>query len=457
MADADFISNPNDSEAMSALSSTRERSVDSPASALSQAERGAAAQVARRLLVELKAVLALLPKEHKTASSMARALGVDRNTCQRLVASLVGEEANESLLVRLPGVQGLRQFVEALRRTRSEPEALEQLAAATAAIDALQTLIDRVAGSQRRLRQRLEADVDFASDPRGPSDDANIRRSLFRSAAEVVGRWSDVMITMSIIRPHPGDPNLTETVRIQARIGQIWRASAVPLEIGTVTPEHLSLDAPSPRGKAAPQMQTLGDKPVRGDTPDSLITQFCSKPLPRVTAKSSGKQTIQVIDPAEPANAKPIDIVVGHRRSTPDRHPATLDPPVGEISTLMIYPARRLIADAFLHRDIARRCIPAVELHLGGFPSAGHGRARWSTRFPGGPRLELLGSGLAQAATPAYPRYAELCAHIFERIGWDPAQFIGYRCDVAYPIWQCAYCMLFDFTDEAARAEAAAE
>jgi hypothetical protein len=35
--------------------------------------------------------------------------------------------------------------------------------------------------------------------------------------------------------------------------------------------------------------------------------------------------------------------------------------------------------------------------------------------------------------------------HVFERVGWDPEQFVGYRCEVAYPVWQAAYCMLFDF------------
>jgi hypothetical protein len=418
-----------------------ELQADAPAPSLEPAERAAAAQVARRLAVELRAILTLLPKEERTASAMARALQVDRNTCQRLVASLAADEPNESLLVRLPGVQGLRQVIDAMGKRCREPAAGEQLAAAAAAIDALQVLIDRVAGSQRRLRHRLEADIDFGAESRGPGDDSHARRALFRAAAELVGRWSDVMTTMSIIRPHPSDPGLTETARIQGRIGHMWRASAVPLEIGASTPGVIALDPVN-----GTTMHTLHDRPARGDTPDSLLTDFCSRPLPRVTSRAHGKQSIQVIDPSEPASSRPIDIFVGHRRSTPDRHPATLDPPVGEISSLIVYPSRRLLADVFLHRDVARHCTPTTELHLGGFPAGASGhRARWSTRFPGGPRLDLLGAGLARTATPAYPRYTELTGHIFERLGWDPAHFIGYRIDVTYPIWQSAYCLLFDF------------
>ncbi len=427
--------------------SIRDSFPDAPAAALSADERAGAAQVARRLSVELRAIVSLLPVEHRGASAMSRALSVDRNTCQRLVASIATEEPNEGLLVRLPGVQGLRQVIQAILHRRPEPGAAEQLAAASAAIDAFETLIDRLAGSQRRLRQRLEADIDFGADPRGPGDDANTRRGLFRAATEVVGRWSDAIVFMCFIRPVPDDPELTETVRVQGRIGHIWRASAVPLEISAVTPDNLALDARPDSGRPdGASMRTLAARPARGDTPDSLLTTFCTHPLPRVTSRASGKQTIHVIDPAEPASARPLDIVIAHRRSTPDRHPATQDPPIGEVSSLIVYPARRMVSDVYLHRDIARRCSPSAELHLGGFTSGGPGRrARWSTRFPGDPPLTCLGSGLQRAATAAYERHAELTAHVFERVGWDPAQFTGYRCEVMYPVWQAAYCMLFDF------------
>jgi hypothetical protein len=415
---------------------------DAPAPPLDAAERAAATQVARRLAVELRGMITLLPKDDRTASAMSRALQVDRNTCQRLVASVASDDLNESLLVKLPGVQGLRQVIEAVGKRCREAAAGEQLAAAAAAVDALQVLIDRVAGSQRRLRHRLEADVDVSSTP--SADDSHARRSLFRAAAELVGRWSDVMTTMSIIRPHASDDGLTDTARVQGRIGHMWRASSVPLEIGATTPGIIALD-PVKTEDGAP-MQTLQSRPARGDTPDSLLTEFCSTPLPRVTSRAQGKHTIHVIDPSEPASTSPVDIFVGHRRSTPDRHPATIDPPVGEVSSLIVYPARRLLADVFLHRDIARRCSPSTELHLGGFPAGATGhRARWSTRFPGGPRLELLGAGLAGTKTSAYAKYTELTEHVFERLGWDPGHFIGYRIDVTYPVWQAAYCLLFDF------------
>jgi len=109
------------------------------------------------------------------------------------------------------------------------------------------------------------------------------------------------------------------------------------------------------------------------------------------------------------------------------------------------FPARRLVCDTWLHRDIARLCTPSLELHLYA-PALGAGPlGRWSTRFPGGPRLQLLGAGVGNAGTSAYARHAEMMGALFEALGWDAGEFVGFRCDVAYPVWRAAYMMIFDF------------
>ena len=60
--------------------------------------------------------------------------------------------------------------------------------------------------------------------------------------------------------------------------------------------------------------------------------------------------------------------------------------------------------------------------------------------------MQVLGAGLEHAGSDAYARHAEVAAEMFASVGWNAAEFVGYRCDVAYPIWRAAYCMLFDFT-----------
>ena len=37
------------------------------------------------------------------------------------------------------------------------------------------------------------------------------------------------------------------------------------------------------------------------------------------------------------------------------------------------------------------------------------------------------------------PRHAALTAHLFEQSGWNPHDFVGYRCDTTFPIWLAHY------------------
>lgn len=412
---------------------------DFAARQLSGDERAMADEVARRLRLELRGLVELLPENERGASAMARALEIDRNTCQRIVAATARGDADAQLLVQLPGVMGLRQFLDALARRFPGIEPEQAIAGGRAAVDRFEQLIDSVAGSQRKLRERLELDreMEGVQTPAAP-DDVAARRALFRAAVDVVGRWSEMRLTMRIIRPVPGDPLHTENIRMTGHIGHVSRPVAVPLEVYSATPENLV-------ERTGPAFQTLDASQKVGNTPGFLMTKFCTQPLPRVTSRATESRVIHAIDEAA-SRGEPSDIFVADRRAGVDKHPASQHPPIGEVSTIMNFPARRFIMDVYLHRDIARRCIPSMEVHLAS-PWAGSALlARWSTRLPGGPRLELLGPGIGNAGSDAYPRHAEVAREMFASVGWEPDEFVGYRVDVAYPVWRGAYCMMFDFT-----------
>lgn len=407
-------------------------------------ERTHADEVARRLRLELRGLVELLPEAERGASAMARSLEIDRNTCQRIVAATGRGEADASMLVQLPGIAGLRQFTDAMGKRITGTESAAAIAGVGAAVDKFEKVIDQLAGSQRKLRERLDidrlADGLDAAGP-GPSDNQAVRRSLFRAAVDVVGRWSDTRLSLRIIRPVPGDPMHTENIRLTGHVGHMARPASVPLEVYSSAPEQLVEND----GSAGPAFRSLDARQGVGDTPGFLLQKFCSQPLPRVTSRAAGARMVHAIDEMGiPGEAS--DIFVADRRAGRDKHPATQHPAIGEVSLIMNYPARRIVMDVFLHRDIARRCIPSLEVHLSPLPSGSMILSRWSTKIPGGPRLEVLGPGLSQVDSDAYPRHAEVISDLFASMGWDPAEFIGYRCDVAFPIWRAAYCMLFDFT-----------
>jgi len=403
---------------------------------LSAEDRSSADQLARRLQSELRDLLELLPEPHRRASALSRVLGVDRATCQRIVQAATRQEADAHTLVALPGVMGLRLFLEAMESKELGPLGVERLAGARAAVDRFDGLLDALHVSQRGLRGLLASPVDPGQeDGRSPGDDPAQRATLYRTAAGIVGRWSAADIHASIIRPSQADPSKTEWVRLRALVGHSWREPSMPLELGGTA----SLQDKD----QTPPFLTLDGRPASGASPGTLVSDFCTSPLPRVVTRVSGSRSVNVIDTE--GRSGPADIVTALRSGRADPHPSTLNPPLGEVWSLQNIPAARLVFDVFLHVELARRCMPSLETHLWMPDVSRHAAARWSTRLPGGPRLTLLGAGLGHIETPGFARYSGLVHEVLDRLGWAASEFVGYRCEVEYPLWRAGYCMLFDF------------
>jgi hypothetical protein len=407
--------------------------------ALAPEDLAEAEQVARRLHHELRGVIELLPEGQRGASAISRMLRVDRATCQRIVGVASRSIVGSDCLVQLPGIQGLRQFLKAMSARKGPRAHAEQIAAAGAAVDRFEELIEHLGGSQRRLRTRLGFSGGTETPVlEGGAENLAAREALFNAAAAITGRWTGVMLDTRFVRPVPGQPLLTEGLTIRAMLNHVARPDAVALEMGEAAPLTLATTS-------TPAFETLGAQPASGHMPGLLVPEFCSEPLPRITSRSGGRRVVNVIDTAELPEGRARDIVLAYRSARPDRHPATLRPPVGEMALLQSFPARRLIIDVFLHREIARRCLPSLQVHMSQ-PESGMDAARWSTQFPGGPRLEVLSAGPVAVSTPAYPRHADLVGHVLAQVGWSSEDFVGYRCDLMYPIWRALYVMIFDFT-----------
>lgn len=409
---------------------------------LSRAEKLQAEQVALRLRDELRALIDVLPPGDRGASALAKKLKLDRATCQRIVATLAEPTPDARTIVNFPGIEGLRIFVDAVaRRPKAAPSDKQVVESASHAVDSLEQLLEQLKVSQRGLRRLLDdhgvVPVDTARGEQDwlGQDDVAARATLFNAAAHVVGRWTDTLIGVSIIRPVPGSPKLTESVQLRAHLGHRSRRNSAPLEVGSRTQVPVADD---------PVYTTLDPQTQAGPW-GALVVPFCSRPLPRVTSRRVGNSVTHVVEAQDESSGGPFDVVIANRTRTPEPHPATLTPPVGEVSSIIRQPARRVLHDVFLHRDIARMCIASLETHLW-TPTEGRVMARWSTRIPGGPRMTLLGQGLSGASSPAWERYTELLKYGFEHAGgWDPDDYIGYRCELEFPLWRCSYHFLFDF------------
>lgn len=423
---------------------TRARALPGSSEVLSVEELAVADRVARRLHNDLRALFDALPSDARHASGMARALGIDRTTCQRAVFAASRGYAGPELLTRLPGVKGLRQLV-ASGRAALGAGSKDVFDALDASIRQFQSLITTLGGSQSRLIRRLEVSAlvreGDTGDSRGAAT-AGPRQRLFHAAAELTGRSSDCWVAVYLYNPSREVEGAVELIRANGLLGHRARADAVPLVFHSFATKPRESQATERRlGLVEPLVSSR-----RTNAPDSLLGEFSSDPHPFVSTAQPNEFCVQSIDETAGAGHGPIDLMFATR--TMIAHPAREQPPVEEAWALVNFPCRRLLFDVYMHRGLAGPRQPALDAHLWRPDFAQHVGSRWQTRFAEAPSLQFLPPGLRASASDAWARHSELTRFLFERSGLDASEFVGFRCDADHPVWRAGYCMSFDFAAE---------
>lgn len=426
------------------MSSVGSKSRSWSARPLADAEWAEAEKVAGRLATELKRVVEALPEHARHASGMARHLGVLRATCQRVVQA-VGEGGGAgAMLTRLPGVEGLRLFVDGLRAANVENADVES---ALSAIESFERLITMTGGSQAKLNERLEMTGVPASVREGGLGSLEDRESLFWSAARVTGRRCRAAISIYAFRPGQDDPMTLERALAKGLIGSMTVPGGMP--------SVLSSGNTLATGKEASETTLDRRVEMRGRTPEAILPEFTTDPLPMVTSRGRQGTLFQVIDERANEHGEPVDVVTALRASAPMYDADTGKPSLDSVWSLVSCPSESLILDVYLHEEMERRFRPTIDALLWNASLDVSEDERWVMRLPHQPRLHLLGRGLGGSASELYPRQSQLTKRFFDHIGWEGERFIGFRCELRFPVWRGGYCMSFE--DLSARAGTTAE
>lgn len=400
------------------------------ASPLTQDEREQATRIAVRLQADLGALVRTLPEPAQAASGMARHLDLVRPTCQRIVQSLGDPDPSPATLTSFPGTRGLEQFIEAVADRGGDPRSVEL---AAAAVRQFAGFLDKIGGSQSKLAAKLEQDQ-----PTGSGGDLQAeaeRAAVFDAVSRMMGRRIETAFSVYAFRPLGDKSETLERMLAHGQIGSRVRPGGMPM----VLTSGNTMAFEEPGGPA----RLLDNAPATGKTQSAILAPFTTHPLPTVTSRGSKGKLVQVIDPESLDSEIELDIALGERSQHPmfDEHG---EPTLNEVWTLINAPTRQLLFDVYLDERLERQYRPGVDAQMWYPNLSSPGDDRWITRFPSQPRLQLLGRGLGQAASPANPRHAELTRFFFERLGLDPDRFVGFRCEVAYPIWRAGYRMAFE-------------
>ncbi|MBS0196653.1 MAG: hypothetical protein JSR77_07835 [Planctomycetes bacterium] len=169
-----------------------------------------------------------------------------------------------------------------------------------------------------------------------------------------------------------------------------------------------------------------------GDTP-FIVKEFCSPGVPQIEMVP-GPEGLEYILPGGPVgNQGAFDVFFGFiARGLPMYRDNTNM--FGSSGTSITLPAETLLCDLIIHRGVPMPHKP--EFLTYGFPHGGAdgpGSQTVQNELPiNQDIIELAGSPPA-VATPLVPNYRQLIARIYERMGWTPSEFRGYRVQMPFP------------------------
>lgn len=382
-----------------------------------------ASVVARSLQDAFLVILDLPEVRGKRAATLTQELGVGRMTCQRISTLSKtppnGEDPNPGLLTELPGVSGLRQFIDALGQ-RGTPKS--KLAAAHTAINSFERFLKDIELSQTAFAEAWLLHVS-ATDPKQQFDR---RAALFNAAAAVTGQSAEATVSMMAIRPSSEEGFNFEQVAVRGYVGMRASGSTMPIRM----PINMAY---------SDYRNVTGDEAAR--EPQSLLPDFCSTPLPSIdTRVIKSEHLAHLINPEHIPTGEPFDcFATQHNQwniTNPGQHKA--------IWLYIDYPTRSCIFDLYLHRAIAERHSCSGDCHLWGTSLLAPPEDLWMTRFADQMEFSELGSGIQQSASNTYTRHEELSAFMFTHHGWDAHDFIGFRCEMAFPVWRSGVCVVLE-------------
>ena len=174
-----------------------------------------------------------------------------------------------------------------------------------------------------------------------------------------------------------------------------------------------------------------------------LMADFCSQPFPELRRVASPTGTNFELVEGPVGNVGARSCVVGAiQRNIP--YGRTPENEWGEHTAICDTPAELLVVDLFVHERFTFAIPPEAALYseLGAtVPYPGRGRER--NCLPLNEPLQDLATGPLLVATPEVPRYRQMVQTVFDRMGWDPTKFHGFRMKIAYPPCPTAFVLRY--------------
>lgn len=389
-----------------------------------------ARSVVRALRGSFSELLVAMGADPLDPQSLCREGGLTRTLAWK-ISKIVQTDDPAVVLQYMPGSSGVNILFKAAKKAGV---AADRLASARHAVDDYEQLIDIHCGD----RATLEIMGGELSEAGRQQRDEQHRRQLFQGASYVWGAQARVSLKLGIVGPGSAD-GLLDFASVNALID--FRRLR-PDVTWTLASRRSRNDDGSP-------METSASEPIDpafvGPGSAPMMGEFCSQPLPELRRVESRLTTSFELVEGPVGNTGALTCVFGAiQRNIPYYRAPNNE--WGEHNASCDIPSEMMILDLFIHESFKFAHDPEAVLFsdVGGKSDSVDRRRQ----LPLNETVQNLGAGPTPPVTPSVPNYRLLTQRVFDRMGWKPADFLGFRMRISYPAYPTAVVLRYRLPEE---------
>lgn len=386
-----------------------------------------AAETLGELQRAMTALLSSVANDIRTVVAVEKALGIDHRLgwqVYRMVRAKTPLDAGTSV----PPRSSMERLLKSAARRRAPAEVMSRV---SVAFDRFELLVRDHAGDRKTLEAMLSAYLPDAQE----KQELAAKEAAFRAMAQIQGIVIETELSANLWHPSRTPSDRDDSACIAGEFG-----------VRRLKPNaHLEYSSADISGSGGTVLTLDGRAPLGPN--DLLLPEFCSTPAPSFQSRVVQDEKYYLIAGADMGLRSSVDWVTGEYRPNLLRR---FQEPTGKKSTGLLYemdnPARRFVADFFLHRDIFPGQVPEVRVYAtaarGRITSLEHARDECN-RLRMQESITPIAGGMRHALLPEIPRYIEMLENACAKLGWNPADFRGYRLNVQYPVYGAVYMIGF--------------
>lgn len=374
-----------------------------------------ALQSLRGALIELYASVGADPSSPQETS---RRFGINRNLTWK-VARVIGSTDPFASLNHLPGQQGIDLLIRAFERAGAPNDAIASL---QHAMERFNGVVKLHADDRDQFELTLESMGLFERERSLESG----RELAFRGNSMIWGVQTRTRLMVALLAPTPGSAREVDVVQLSGLIGfrrlrptahwRLARAQVHDDKGATLVPKGPEPFEPS---------NGIAHAPL-------LVPEFCSPNMPAIEAVP-GPEGLELLLPGGPVGSTgAFDCVVGMiARRLPRFRAANHES--GSSAAAISLPTENLIQDLIIHRSVE---VQDLDVSVFGFPHGGlDSPAAQGNKnvLPFALEPEEIAGSPPAVATPLAPRYSNMINRVYQRMGWTPNEFRGWRVQFSFP------------------------